>query len=169
MKLILTTARFLLREMEASDLDFLAGLLSDPQVMRHYPKIYTREEAAGWLERTRVRYAQHGHGLWLVEDRASREPLGQVGLCEQQVEGRAELEIGYMVASAHWKRGIASEAAAACRDHAFRVLHRDRVISLIRPDNMPSQAVARKIGMQPEKTVVHWELPHLVFSLGASA
>ena len=33
---------------------------------------------------------------------------------------------------------------------AFDVLGRPRVIALIQPENMPSQEVARKLGMQPE-------------------
>ena len=60
----------------------------------------------------------------------------------------------------------ASEAAAATRDYAFGTLRKTRVISLIRPENLPSQCVARKIGMTPEDRVVqHGGFPHLVFSL----
>ena len=49
------------------------------------------------------------------------------------------------------------------RDHAFAVLGRDHVISMIRPVNHPSRAVARKMGMRPVGFSLHAGLEHLVF------
>src|SRR5262245_29873615 len=77
---IIVTPRLSLREMTWDDLDFLATLLGDPAVMRYYPKIHTREESALWLQRVLDRYAKDGHAFWLVEDRKSGKPIGQVGL-----------------------------------------------------------------------------------------
>ncbi|WP_353940151.1 GNAT family N-acetyltransferase [Streptomyces sp. HUAS MG91] len=44
------TPRLAFRSRAYSDLDDLAALLSDPHVMRHYPRIKTREEALDWIE-----------------------------------------------------------------------------------------------------------------------
>jgi RimJ/RimL family protein N-acetyltransferase len=161
----LETARLALREMRADDLDFIASMLGDAEVMRFYPRVYTREDSWAWLVRQQRRYAEDGHGLWLVEDRPSGSPLGQVGLIKQEVDGRTETEIGYLVARAQWRRGIATEAAAALRDYTFTTLARARVISLIRADNLPSQGVARKLGMRHEKDVVWAGLPHRVYAV----
>jgi RimJ/RimL family protein N-acetyltransferase len=166
---VLETERLALREMEPSDLDFVASMLADPEVMRFYPKCYTREEAADWLERQRARYRDDGHGLWLVELKQTGEPVGQVGLTRQRVDGVDEDEVGYLIASRHWRRGYAFEAARATRDHAFLALGRRRVISLIRPVNVPSQAVARKLGMSVEKSACCWELEHLVYATSREA
>jgi RimJ/RimL family protein N-acetyltransferase len=165
-RVVLRTSRLCLREMVPADLDFLAALLADPEVMRFYPSGYTRKESEGWLERTLHRYATDGHAFWLVEDLRSGEPLGQVGLIEQVVEGTPELEVGYMLAHAHWRGGLATEAAAACRDHALAVLRRRRVVSLVRPINLRSQAVALRLGMTVEREVVHRDLAHLLFVTG---
>ena len=54
------------------------------------------------------------------------------------------------------------------RDHAFGVLGKPRVISLIRPENVPSQGVARKIGMQPEKRTQFATFDHIVFALAST-
>jgi len=51
------------------------------------PKCYSREEAQTWVDRQIRRYARHGHGLWLVLDMATGQPVGQVGLLIQQVHG----------------------------------------------------------------------------------
>ncbi len=95
------------------------------------------------------RYARHGHGLWLVLDKANGQPVGQAGLLIQNVEGVEEKEVGYLIHRPSWRRGFATEAARACLDHAFNLLGRQQVISLIRPENLPSQGVARKLGMMP--------------------
>jgi RimJ/RimL family protein N-acetyltransferase len=75
-------------------------------------------------------------------------------------------EVGYMIHRPYWRRGLATEAATATRDYAFFKLDKPRVISLVRPVNLPSQGVARKIGMQPEDHLVqHGGFEHFVFAV----
>ncbi len=166
---ILETQRLRLREMSLGDLDFIAEMLADSDGMRFYPKLYSREESQEWIERQLQRYAKDGHGLWLVVDRASSKPVGQVGLIMQEVEGSWQPEIGYLVHKHYWRRGYASEAALGVREYAFNVRGKGRVISLIRPENIPSQAVARKLGMAPERSVDFKGLEHIVFAVSRSA
>jgi RimJ/RimL family protein N-acetyltransferase len=168
MKTILETPRLRLREMSLGDLDFVAGMLSHPEVMRFYPKLYSREEAIAWIERQLGRYARNGHGLWLAEDRATGEPVGQVGLMIQEVDGAEEPEIGYLIHRPFWRQGLATEAASATRDWAFGSLGLPYVISLIRPENLPSQGVARKLGMEPGRHTQFHGFEHIVFCLTAS-
>lgn len=137
-------------------------MLGDAAVMRYYPKALTMDEAREWLHRQLARYDRDGHGLWLVEDRATGEPRGQVGLAVQRVEDAREPEIGWLVHHPFWRQGLASEAAAAVRDLAFSWGY-DHVISLIRPENSPSQGVARRIGMRVDREVIFHGYRHLVF------
>jgi RimJ/RimL family protein N-acetyltransferase len=166
---VFRTERLEAREMSLADLDFIASLLADPEVMRFYPKRCSREEARGWIERQLKRYEAHGHGLWLILDRATREPVGQVGLLVQRVDDREEPEVGYLIHRPFWRRGYATEAALATRDHAFHVLGLPYVISLIRPENLPSQRVARRLGMAPDRTTTFAGLEHLVFKVSRPA
>jgi [ribosomal protein S5]-alanine N-acetyltransferase len=163
---ILETARLLLREMSPADLDFVAAMLAHPEVMRYYPKCYSREEAAVWIERQMRRYARHGHGLWLAIEKATGEPVGQVGLLIQRVHGEEEKEVAYLIHRPFWRRGFATEAGRAVRDYAFDVRNRQRVFALIRPENVPSIAVARKLGMEesPDR-IQHGGFEHIVFSV----
>lgn len=165
MPFVLTTPRLALREMTRDDLPFLAEMLGHPEVMRFYPDWIRQAGAEPWLERQLGRYRRDGHGLWLVEDRATGEPLGQAGLVRQELEGEVLLEIGYMIHRPFWRRGYASEAAGAIRDQAFGERGLDAVVSLIRPENLPSQGVARKIGMTPRREVTFVALRHIVFGL----
>lgn len=165
MKVALETERLALREMAVADLDFVAAMLGDPEVMRFYPEVLSREEAAAWIDRQVLRYSEHGHGLWLAVEKATGTPVGQVGLVTQEVEGRLEPEIGYLLHPSFWHRGFATEAGLAVRRHAFHTLQKPRVVSLIRAVNLPSQAVARRLGMQPSREVLFKGLSHIVFSV----
>ena len=94
---ILETPRLALREMTRDDLDFVAAMLADPEVMRYYPKCYNRDEAAAWVDRQLGRYREHGRGLWLAVDRMSGEPVGQVGLIASTHEVVPEDEIDGLI------------------------------------------------------------------------
>jgi [ribosomal protein S5]-alanine N-acetyltransferase len=162
--MILETARLRLRELEVGDLDFVAEMLAHPEVMRYYPTCYARDEALRWLERQRARYLRDGHGLWLVEERDGGAPVGQIGLVMQTVADAPVPEVGYLVHRPYWRRGYASEAARGVRDLAFGALGYRRVVSLVRPENAPSQAVARALGMRPTTTTMHGGFVHDVWS-----
>ena len=151
--------------MNHGDLDFLAAMLGDPEVMRYFPSVENRAGTVASIQRQMDRYAQWGYGPWLVLNRETGLPVGRVGLLRQSVDGIEEVEVGYMIHRPFWRQGLAFEAAAACRDYVFHTLRRERVISLVRPENLPSAAVARKLGMQAEKEVMHYELRHLVFAM----
>ncbi|WP_329282358.1 GNAT family N-acetyltransferase [Streptomyces sp. NBC_01451] len=148
------TPRLAFRQMTPDDLDDMAVLLGDPNVMRHYPRPKTREEALAWIEWNQHLYQREGHGLWLVTLRNTGEFVGDCGLTPQEIEGVTDLEVGYRVRADLQGNGYATEAAAACRDHARDVLGAQRLIAIIRPDNQPSQRVAEKIGLPFERDAV---------------
>ncbi len=162
--LLLETPRLVLREMSLDDLDFVAAMLAHPEVMRYYPKCYSRDEAEVWIERQMRRYERHGHGLWLAIEKATGQPVGQVGLLIQHVRGVEEKEVAYLIHRPFWRRGFATEAGTAVRDYAFDVLGRQRVVALIRPENLPSIGVARKLGLKEEADrVQHSGFEHIVW------
>src|SRR5260370_15301606 len=58
-------ARLAFREMSPDDLDDMASLLGDPEVMTYYPRPQTRQEAMQWIDSNRSPYQTHGYRLWL--------------------------------------------------------------------------------------------------------
>ncbi len=162
---VLETPRLLLRELAPADLDFVAASMADPEVTLYYERPLHRAEAQAWLDRQHRRYRRDGHGLWLVSERETGEPVGQVGLLMQEVEGRREPEIGYLLHRPYWGRGYATEAAIATRDAACSRWGYDHVIALIRPENRPSRRVAERIGMRPGRRVRHAGFEHIVYGM----
>jgi RimJ/RimL family protein N-acetyltransferase len=163
--LALQTQRLSLREFEAEDLDALATILSDPETMRYYPAQFDRADVADWIQRNRTRYANDGYGLWAMILNSTGELVGDCGLVRQNIDGVDEIEIGYHVRRDLWGQGFASEAAQACRDYGFSTFGVDRLISLIRPENLASRRVAEKNGMTVWKEVTRANLLHYVYAI----
>lgn len=159
------TGRLTFREMTSDDLDSVAGLLGDPEVMSFYPRPKTRAEALAWITWNRGLYRDHGFGLWTLELRVAGQFVGDCGLTLQDVAGRTEVEIGYHVVPALQGRGYATEAALAARDFAREVLGLDRIVAIIDPRNAASRRVAEKIGLAVEREV-EWSGKRMVVYAG---
>jgi len=162
----LETERLLMRELTLDDADDLFVILGDEETMRFYPAPKTREQTIGWIEWNVRSYQQHGFGLWALVLKETGEFVGDCGLTIQEVDGESFVEVGYHVKKAHWRRGLATEAAMACRDHAFDSLAVDRLIALVNVENLPSAGVARKLGMMVWRETMRSGLTHLVYSMG---
>ncbi|MHA6513626.1 GNAT family N-acetyltransferase [Tessaracoccus sp. Z1128] len=146
------TDRLVFRRMDDGDLDSMAALLGDPSVMRYYPHPKTRDEAVEWIDWNRRNYARDGLGLWIIAT-PDGDFVGDCGLTWQLIDGREELEVGYHVLPRHQGRGLATDAAAACRDLARSLGHR-RLIAIIHPDNVASQRVAEKTGLALDRETI---------------
>jgi RimJ/RimL family protein N-acetyltransferase len=156
------TERLLLRPPAEADLASPPAYLSDPEVMDWLGGIDPpREVVQRWLHD----WQRFPAGKFLVERLEDGAVVGRVGFnfydtatWHRSPEG--EPELGWALAREHWGRGYATEAALACRDW----LAADRVLSLIAPDNVRSQSVARRLGAEPTVTVdIPDGGPHLVW------
>lgn len=164
MQPVINTERLTLRELCHDDLAFVTELLGDAEVTRFHASPYTPEEASAWLERQLDLYQDGKHGMWLVLNRKSGKPVGLVGLVPQTVDGVSETELVYLIHRKHWRHGYATEAAFAVRSLARDRYGYSRVISIIDPDNLPSQGVARRLGMQPKRTLTWNGVQHTLFA-----
>jgi RimJ/RimL family protein N-acetyltransferase len=150
--LMLETARLRLRLFEEHDCEALHEMFSDEACVRH-----TIEQPLAYWQTWRALAAYLGHwqlrgdGPYAVEEKSTGTMLGAVGLWFP-VEW-PEPEIKWSLARRFWGFGFATEAATAVRDIAALVLHRTRLISVIRAENTRSQAVARRLGGVYENTI----------------
>ncbi|MBD8868694.1 GNAT family N-acetyltransferase [Nocardioides sp. MJB4] len=125
--------------------------------------ISSSRTAEGWVAWNRDNYLEHGFGLWVVETHEGGF-VGDCGLTMQEVEGEWLVEAGWHVRAPLRRQGYAAEAAAAVRETA-RVMGVEHLIAIIRPDNLASQGVARRIGMVLEREVHKNGGPALVFAV----
>lgn len=113
----------------------------------------TARATVRWIERNGRRYQTDGFGLWGTVLKQTGELIGDCGLTRQDLNGTSEIEIGYHVRRDLWGQGLATEAARACQEYGFANLKTERLISLIRPENLASRRVAEKNGMKLEQEV----------------
>ena len=161
--IVIETPRLFLRHFTIDDLDAVAEVLCDHDNMRFFARRFKRKDAAERIQTNLRRYAEDGIGQWALLLKPDNKFAGYCGLARQEIDGIREIEVGYALARHAQGQGIATEAARACMDYAFTTLGEDRIISLIRPENLPSRRVAERNGMAVEKETEFVGLPHLVY------
>lgn len=167
MALALETTRLRLRKMSLADTADLFSVYGDAETMRWYPRAYALVEVEERIAQQISLYPT-GTGLLGLVRKDTGELIGDCGLKWQEVDGPRELEIGYRVHRDCWNRGYATEAARAVRDYAFAMLACDHLISLIRPENLPSRRVAEKNGLSLHRMVFWRGFDHCVYRLEAA-
>lgn len=166
--IVAETPGLILRHLNLDDVEELAAIYTDPVVMRFFSGTYTYESTKQWLEERVFKcYQQKGWGLWATIYKMENKLIGRCGLIPQLVNGQEEVEIGYLLAKEYWGRGLATEAACVSRDYGFEKLGANRLISLIDPDNIASQQVAKKVGLTYEKDTNMWNKTVRVYAMSA--
>jgi ribosomal-protein-alanine N-acetyltransferase len=162
------TARLVLRPFTLDDVPDYAAIRANPEVMRFFPA--TDEAPEVGALRVIAHFMGHwrdpGYGPWAAIEKASGRLIGHLGLRHMPEFG--ETEILYILDSAVWRRGLATEGAAAARDHAFDILGLDRVMAIALPENVASTGVMTKIGMRFEKMAAYKGLEVAYYALNRS-
>jgi RimJ/RimL family protein N-acetyltransferase len=159
----LTTERLLLRGFEARDFEPYAEIMLDPEVTRHLGDGRPLSRAEAWRQLAFIigHWTLRGFGVWAVEERASGALVGRIGCLEP--EGWPGLEVAYTLARPAWGKGYAREGAAAALRYAHETLGRERIVSIIRPENAASIRVASALGAVQAGTVEFFGSPALLY------
>lgn len=149
---MIETADLTLRPHRADDLDALTQILSDPTTMSFWPRPYTREETAARIDQALKSYAEHGFGRYAVVLRETGQMVGSSGIVRMPVDGTLYNDLGYIIHHSFWRRGFATQAALALRDHAFGALGLSDLEANMPLDHHGSRRVAEHIGMRLVRT-----------------
>ncbi len=157
----LQTPRLALRPWRSEDLDPLFAINGDAESMRHFPVPMTRAESDAWAARLQAHIDEHGWGFWVVEDRASAAFAGVVGLMHIPWQARftPAVEVGWRIAPAFRRQGLAEEAARAALDFAFGTLALPEVVAFTAPGNVASWRLMERLGMRADGDFDHPRLP----------
>ena len=145
----LHTSRLILRPVQPEDAQAFEAFYSDPEVMaiRKYGVLdadAARVQVQGMLEH----WVTNGFGMWVVQDRATREFAGECGL--RRLEDASDVELSYGLYTGFRGRGLATEAARAALGFGMEVLGLERIVALSRGDNLKSHRVLEKLEMTLE-------------------
>ena len=84
--IVLETERLILRKLSTDDAEFILGLLNEPSFLRYIGDKGVRnlDDARQYILNGPVeRYERNGFGLYLVELKEARLPLGMCGLVKR--------------------------------------------------------------------------------------
>lgn len=162
---IAETPRLIIRKFLETDLDNLASLFGNPEVMKFMgDDVFSREQSEEELVKYLRQYEERGWGLWAAVTRGTDDFVGRCGLMKWELPTLQGIEVSYALLPEFWGKGLATEAASAVRDYAFDSLGIDKLISLVDPGNAGSTNVARKVHDSLEKNVTFFGRETLVYS-----
>src|SRR5262245_60548675 len=112
------TPRLRLRAHEVGDLPFCVAMWSDPEVVRFIGgRIFSREETWARMLRYPGMWSMMGMGFWAIEEKATGQLVGEVGVMEARREivpkFEGEPEVGWAFVPAGQGKGFAREAVSA--------------------------------------------------------
>jgi RimJ/RimL family protein N-acetyltransferase len=162
---VIETARLRLRMLRDSDLDDLAALFADPDVMRYVGtgEPTDRSEAQKALTSIIAHWNRHGFGRWAIEDKNTTAFMGYGGL--RSLFGTPE--VVYHFAKKYWGQGLATELARSSLNFGFNVKGFDRIVAIARPANAASIHVMEKIGMHFEKQTSYYDIEVVEYAINA--
>jgi RimJ/RimL family protein N-acetyltransferase len=140
------TERLCIRPFVLEDAPFILRLLNEPSFIENITDkgVRTLEQAATYLaEGPMASQAARGHGLWLVEHRGTRAPMGMCGLIKR--DSLDEVDLGYAFLPEYWGLGFAVEAAGACLTHGRGALGLRVILAIVSPGNGASIRLLEKL------------------------
>ncbi|MBN1881351.1 MAG: GNAT family N-acetyltransferase [Deltaproteobacteria bacterium] len=165
---ILETSRLCLREIHTDDYKSIGSILQDIDVMYAWEHAFSDEEVIQWIDENIMRYDRDGYSYWAVIEKTSDRLIGVTGLISEEADNENYVGIGYIYKKSHWGNGYAFEAASACIDYAFNVLHLREITAQIRPENTASRKVAERLGMSIKKQFIRYyknkDMLHLLYT-----
>ncbi len=169
MNIRIETKRLLIRPIEDHDVQGIFELDSDPAVHEFLGKkpIHTLAEAEGIVAYIKNQYITHGIGRWAVIDKASGDFIGWSGLKYETVlrAGMPYYDLGYRLKKNYWGQGIATETALLSLDYGFQTLNLQEIGGVAAIDNIASNTVLQKVGLQYKETFDYQGDPHHWYTL----
>jgi RimJ/RimL family protein N-acetyltransferase len=135
-----------IRQWNDADLEPFAALNSDPEVMRCFPAVLTREQSDALVERQRSLIESRGWGLWAVE--VDGEFAGFTGLAIPSFEASFMpcVEVGWRIARRFWSRSVAYHAALLALNYGFETLKLPEIVSFTAAVNVRSIRLMERLG-----------------------
>ena len=146
---IIETRRLCLREVGTDDAEFIFLLMNELAYIQHIGDrgVRTVEKARSYIaEKFASSYSKFGFGLYLVELKSSRVPVGICGFVRR--DSLEHPDVGFAFARKYWSQGFAYEAANAMLEYGFGQLGFEMVLGVTSPSNNASIRLLEKLGLR---------------------
>ncbi|WP_446050747.1 GNAT family N-acetyltransferase [Zobellia laminariae] len=153
--MIFETERLELRPTSEKDADFIYKLFNTPDWIEYIGdrNIHSITEARNYIKAKMMpQFKRLGFGNYTVIRKSDGAKIGSCGLYDR--EGLTNIDIGFAFLSEYGKQGYAYEAAFKLRDMAFQQFNLDKLIAITRKENLSSQKLLKKLGLNQTDTVI---------------
>lgn len=165
----LETPRLILRDFKQEDLDQLAVILANEQVMQFSPLgILSVTQVQAKIDGFIASYKDFGLGKWAVIVKESNTLIGYCGIAVEQIDQVDEREIGFRLDPEFWGRGLATEAASATIQYGFEQLKFPYILGIVEGKNAASVRVLKKLGMQYQRETLFHGIKMDIYHLSSS-
>lgn len=141
----------------------LRRLHSDHDVMALLGGVRDEAQTSAYLDFNLGHWDQYGHGIYLLREHGNETLAGLGCLRHLTLDGEDEIEIGYSFFTQYWGRGLGTEVARACLELGFRGVGVASLIAVTHPENVASQRIMQKVGMQFDREAVVGGGPAVVY------
>ena len=143
-----TTQRLSLRAFTLDDAGPLHAIMGEEGILDYFPNQDppSLQRVQKLISGQLAHWEKHGNGWWAVELTTAPGLIGWAGL--QYLPDTDETEIAYLLAKRYWGQGLATEAAQAGVAFGLEDLNLPRIVGIAHPDNIASQRVLEKAGLQ---------------------
>lgn len=160
------TDRLAARRVRADDAVDMHRLHTDPRVMAPIGgAIASWDEAEALTRRMIDHWARHGYGVWVLRLRDGGGFVGRAGLRRRDIDGVGETELMCALASDHWGRGYATEAARAVIRIAIDHLMLPSLVACASPTDFPSRRLLETLGFAFERDMINAGRPQTLHRL----
>jgi [ribosomal protein S5]-alanine N-acetyltransferase len=160
---ILETERLFLRKFELIDAPFILDLLNTPTWLQFIGDKGVRNliDAEKYLKNGSLKsYEENGFGFYLVGEKPTQKPIGMCGFIKRQE--LEDVDLGFAFLPDYIGKGFGYEIAKATLDYGKDVLKLRRIIAIVDPRNIPSNALLQKLGFVFDKSILFGEKKDLL-------
>ena len=152
--MIVETKRLILREIKIKDAAFILRLVNEPSFVANIGDkgVKNIDDVERFIRYGYWTNQKHpGYGMFLVERREGRVPIGGCGLLYRNTLDLTD--VGFALLPEYWGHGFAYEAAQAIIKYGRLTLEIKKIVGLTTEDNLGSIKLLKKLGMDLEKVV----------------
>lgn len=155
---LFTSSRLGFREWKNSDLDAMAEICADKDVMEFFPSTLSKDQTLEFINTRQLKFAKNGFCYYAVEILETNELIGFIGLSRQEYDAGFEnpfVDIGWRLKKSSWFKGYATEGAKKCLEYGFRTLELKIIYAIAPSLNIKSTHIMDKIGMKKYSKFMH--------------
>ncbi|MGE7766272.1 GNAT family N-acetyltransferase [Peribacillus sp. NPDC096540] len=147
----LETERLVMRKITMKDADDMYAYASNSEVSRFvtWEPHRSLSDTKDFIQFVLQNYEDNKLAPWGIEHKDNGEFIGTIDFVSWQLNHQIA-EIGYVLASQYWGKGIITEAAKKVIEFGFENMNLVRIQARCFVDNLGSERVMQKVGMSFE-------------------